>query len=63
MGQIYKRYLTGWQDHGGDLLCHFSSVGQWSKWGSWGSLQYADENPAASPKYSAIMDWAKTLRQ
>ncbi len=54
MGKIYDKYFTAWENAGGDLLCHFSSTGQWSKWGSWGLLQFSDENPKDSPKYQAF---------
>lgn len=60
---IYEKYYAGWEANGGDLLCHFSSVGQWSKWGSWGLLQFADDDPAQSPKFSATMQWGKKLGQ
>jgi hypothetical protein len=63
MGGIYDQYLQAWQREGGDLLCHFSSVSQWSKWGSWGALQYADEDRSASPKFSALMRWGRALGQ
>jgi hypothetical protein len=63
MGQLYAKYLQAWEKNSGDLLCHFSSVGQWSKWGSWGTLQFADDDPKQSPKYAAIMQWAKHLGQ
>jgi len=59
MGDLYRDYLNAWTAAGGDLLCNFSSVGKWSKWGSWGLLQYADEPAAQSPKYRATMEWAK----
>jgi hypothetical protein len=38
-------------------------VGQWSKWGSWGLLQFADDDAAKSPKFTATMEWAKKLGQ
>lgn len=63
MGEIYRSYLDGWKRQGGDLLCHFSSVGEWSKWGSWGLLQYADQDHATSPKFMAVMQWARSLGQ
>jgi hypothetical protein len=47
----------------GDLFCNFSSVGAWSKWGSWGLLQFYDDDPARSPKFMATMRWAKNLGQ
>ena len=63
MGAIYEKYLAAWAAAGGDLFCNFSSVGRWSKWGSWGALQYYDDDPAASPKFTALMRWAKRCGQ
>ncbi len=63
MRDIYQKYYAAWESNDGDLLCHFSSVGQWSKWGSWGLLQYADDDPKQSPKFTATMEWAKKLGQ
>jgi hypothetical protein len=63
MKAIYKKYYAAWEADGGDLLCHFSSVGQWSKWGSWGLLQFADDDAAKSPKFTATMEWAQKLGQ
>ena len=63
MKDIYARYLDAWAKEGGELLCHFNSVGRWDKWGSWGLLQFADEDPAQSPKFSATMQWASSLGQ
>jgi hypothetical protein len=59
MGRIYDAYFTAWTDAGGDLFCYFSSVGRWSKWGSWGILQHYDEDPRQSPKFLATMRWAR----
>ncbi|MDW8026590.1 MAG: hypothetical protein RMK18_12115 [Armatimonadota bacterium] len=61
MGEIYRRYLHAWVKVGGDLFCHFSSVGRWSKWGCWGLLQFYDDRP--TPKFKAVMEWAKELGQ
>ncbi|HVK05057.1 MAG TPA: hypothetical protein VM490_16390, partial [Armatimonadaceae bacterium] len=55
----YAKYYDEWTRAGGDLFCHFSSVGEWSKWGSWGLLQYQDDDPARSPKFAATMRWAR----
>ena len=63
MGTIYDRYFQAWMQNGGDLMVYFSSVGQWSKWGSWGAMQYFDEDPAQSPKFSALMRFAKRCGQ
>ncbi len=63
MGKLYDAYLAAWQAEGGGLFCHFSSVGQWSKWGSWGLLQSLDEDRTQSPKHAAFMRWARSLGQ
>ncbi len=63
MGDIYAKYFDAWTKAGGDVFCYFSSVGNWSKWGSWGALQYYDDDPAKSPKFMAIMRWAKQCGQ
>lgn len=63
MREIYGRYYAAWERAGGDLLCHFSSVGQWSKWGSWGLLQFSDDDVKQSPKFVATMEWATKLGQ
>lgn len=55
MGALYTRYLDAWRDAGGgDLCCLFSSVGAWSKWGSWGLLEFADDD---TPKFRAARAW------
>jgi hypothetical protein len=63
MGSLYDRYFAAWERAGGDLMCHFSSVGAWSKWGSWGLLQFDDEVTAESPKFTAAMRWARSRGQ
>jgi len=63
MGKAYATYLKAWEDAGGDLLCNFSSVGAWSKWGSWGLVEYYDQDGRDSPKYRAVIDWANTRGQ
>lgn len=63
MQVLYERYFDAWTAVGGDLHCHFNSVSQWSKWGSWGLLQHAGEDRAASPKYRATMGWARKQGQ
>jgi hypothetical protein len=63
MATLYRRYLDAWKRAGGDLFCHFNSVEPWSKWGSWGMLQYQDEDPAKSPKFLEAMRWASSQGQ
>ena len=61
MGELYTQYLNAWANNGGDLLCHYNSVGTWSKWGSWGLLQYYNDKP--TPKFKAVIDWANAHGQ
>jgi len=63
MGRIYTQHLADWTAAGGDLFCHFSSTGAWSKWGSWGVLQFHDDDPAKSPKLQSLLRWAKQQGQ
>lgn len=59
MGSIYEKYFIAWEELGGGALCHFSSVGKWSKWGSWGLIEYADETEKDSAKYRTTLEYAK----
>ena len=61
MGEVYSQNLNTWAQAGGDLICSYYSVGKWSKWGSWGLLQYYDDVPTA--KFKAVMQWAKSRGQ
>ncbi|NBD15140.1 MAG: cellulose-binding protein [Cyanobacteria bacterium] len=54
MGELYREYLSQWQELGGGLFVNFSDIGQASKWGSWGVLEYV--NQESSPKYDALID-------
>ena len=59
MSALYTKYLDAWAATGGDLLCIFSSTGNWSKWGSWGLGEFYDSKPADYPKLAATLEWAK----
>lgn len=63
MGSLYDDYFQGWKQAGGGEFSYFSSVGTWSKWGSWGVVQYADDNLAKSPKWQAIRRFAAAQGQ
>jgi hypothetical protein len=53
MGRLYDRYLDAWRDvGGGDVCCIFSSVGAFSKWGSWGLIEHYTDD---TPKYRAVL--------
>jgi hypothetical protein len=63
MGDVYAKHLNDWEMLGGDLMCLFSSTEIWSQYGSWGLLQQYNEKASNSPKFKAVMDWAKSRGQ
>jgi hypothetical protein len=42
---------------GGGLFCVFASTGGWSKWGSWGLLEWYDQTEQEHPKFKAVIEW------
>jgi len=52
MGSLYTSYLEGWESRGGELFMHFSDIGSYSKYGSWGALETIGQE--SSPKYDAL---------
>ena len=57
MRSVYTEYYTQWVAAGGDTMNQYSDVGNWSKWGLWGSLQYVTQDPATAPKYQGLLDF------
>ncbi|MCA9932620.1 MAG: cellulose-binding protein [Ardenticatenaceae bacterium] len=53
MGGLYTTYLDGWRQNGGQLFAHYLNADGFTKWGSWGALEYT--NQGSSPKYDALM--------
>jgi len=63
MKQLYLDYLQGWKDSGGTMMAIFSSTGRYSKWGSWGLMEYHGQPAADAPKYQAVLEFLeKNLR-
>ena len=58
MGDLYRRYFELWYGNGGDLFMPFVAVAAWGRYGSWGALEYAHQNPTTSPKYQALIEAA-----
>lgn len=59
MASLYKLYLNQWKDAGGGLLCHFVDVTPYTRFGSWGALEYQDQPLETAPKYQALLDFIK----
>lgn len=58
MGDLYRRYFEIWYQSGGDLFMNFVAVAGYSRYGSWGDLEYVHQDPATSPKYQAVIEAA-----
>ncbi len=57
MADVYRIHLNmakakGLRTHGA-----FVDSGSWGKYGQWGHLEYLDQTPATSPKWSFLLDW------
>ncbi len=63
MGLLYSKYYKAWEAVGGDLNCAYNSMGEWSKWGSWGLLEAYTSTTESAPKYTASVNWAISRAQ
>lgn len=54
MGQLYKYYLTKWNENFGDQMMLLSDYAENSKWGLWGHFDYVGQNPTLAPKANEI---------
>ncbi len=63
MGQIYTQYFQAWKNQNADVMALFNSVNSSSKHGSWGLMEYYDQDPLQIPKMSATLKFAKQLGQ
>jgi hypothetical protein len=58
MNALYAQYLSNWVGAGGDLLVSFNEAGASTKYGSWGALEYQDQDPLTAPKFQALTTFA-----
>jgi hypothetical protein len=57
MYDLYRDYLSMWQaETDGQLMCLFYSVGEPSKSGAWGLMEYEGQPLTEAPKYRAVVD-------
>ena len=57
MKDLYTTYLNHWKVAGGKLFVNFTSVTPGGKYGSFGMLEYQDQDPSTAPKYQALMEF------
>lgn len=55
MGELYERYIQGWEAHGGGLLTHFTDISAYSRYGSWGALERIGQT--SSSKYDVLRSY------
>ncbi len=53
----YCEYLNMLRADGVEMFSNFSFVSGFSKWGSWGVLEYMDQSIETAPKYRALINW------
>ena len=59
--EIYRIQLNMARAKGLATHSMFVDVSLWSKYGQWGHLEYADQNPAQAVKWKAVSDWAADM--
>ncbi len=57
MGALYGQYLEGWKSAGGQLMVMFNYVDHYTKWGSWGLLEFQDQPIEEAPKYMSTVEF------
>lgn len=62
MEQLYRDYLSDWDAAGGGLMCIFSHIGRYGRYGSWGGLEYQQQPLNEAPKMRAIVNHAQRER-
>ncbi|MEM7201778.1 MAG: hypothetical protein AAF628_16040 [Planctomycetota bacterium] len=54
---INLSYLGKWLRSGGTDFVYYNTTSAFSKWGSWGSREYSDDDPWRSPKFLSMLHW------
>lgn len=55
MEELYLKDYLSWIENGGGLFVYYHSISTPSKWGSWGLLEYQDQESDSSPKYRGVL--------
>jgi hypothetical protein len=53
MAGVYRMYMEGLEAANVTRVAHFSSIGSYSKYGSWGLMEAQDWDPSEAPKLQA----------
>ena len=57
MRDLHVEFYSIWQAAGGDTMAQYNDIGLWSKYGFWGALEYASQDPQDAPKYRGLLDF------
>ena len=57
MKAVYKKYLQALKVAGIEMITHFSSIGTFTTYGSWGLLEAQNMNPSKAPKFQAVQEF------
>jgi len=58
MYDVYREYLALWRELGGDQYVNFTSCALHGVYGSFGVLEWQDQDPSMAPKYRAVTEAA-----
>lgn len=58
MQPLYAQYLQNWVASQGDMFVHYADVSGYTAYGSFGALEFQDQDLATSPKYQALTTFA-----
>lgn len=59
---LYMALLEGWTAAGAKDLAAYYTTGRPGRYGSWGALEWAEQDPLTAPKYLALRIWAAGFR-
>ncbi len=59
MEEIYRRHLKHWFDAGGSTYAIYSASSAYTKWGYWGLVENAGQDPATAPKLRGVLSFIK----
>ncbi|MCA8960129.1 MAG: hypothetical protein KDC38_06430 [Planctomycetes bacterium] len=57
MYDVYTQFLQAWEAQGGGALLHYYQAGVPNQFGSWGAIEYQDQDLAEAHKYRALVDF------
>jgi hypothetical protein len=60
MRAVYATYLDNWRSRSDEVFFHFLNTERWTKFGRWGSREFATETRAQAPKFDALQTYIES---